>query len=80
MNGILNHFKVHNFETNKYKNFTNEFDWNLDNFSEKYFNGKFLTKLKILITNEECNDPKSDTTNELFGAFGFSLAWIYTRR
>ena len=29
-------FKVHNFETNKYKKFfTNEFDWNLDNLFQR---------------------------------------------
>ncbi len=67
-------FKVHNFDTNKYKKFlTNEFDWNLDNpFSEKNFDGKFLTKFKnINYEVKNVNEFKSETTNELFGAFGY---------
>ena len=66
--------KVHNFDTNKYKKFlTNNFDWTIDRpFSEKFYTGKLLTKLKNI--NYEAKNVKgfkSNTTNELFGAVGY---------
>ena len=66
--------KVQNFDTNKYKKFlTNNFDWTIDRpFSEKFYSGKLLTKLKNI--NYEAKNVKgfkSNTTNELFGAVGY---------
>ena len=66
--------KVQNFDTNKYKKFlTNNFDWTIDRpFSEKFYTGKLLTKLKNI--NYEAKNVKgfkSNTTNELFGAVGY---------
>ena len=71
---LKSNIKVHNFDTNKYKKFfTNEFDWNIENpFSEKIFDGKFLTKFKnINYEVQNVNEFKSETTNELFGALGY---------
>lgn len=71
---LKSNIKVHNFDTNKYKKFfTNEFDWNIDNpFSEKFFDGKILTKFKnINYEVQNVNEFKSETTNELFGALGY---------
>ena len=66
--------KVHNFDTNKYKKFViNELNWNIDSpFSEKNFNGKFLTKFKnINYEVQNVNRFKPETSNELFGALGY---------
>jgi LPS-assembly protein len=66
-------FKVHNYDTNKYKNFLiNDFEWSFNNFSNYNYDGKFLTKFKNVnyeVKNED--EFKSDTTNELFGALGY---------
>jgi LPS-assembly protein len=67
-------FKVHNYDTNKYEKYlTNDFQWdsNILSFGSQYSN-KFLAHLKNI--NYETNnvqDFKEETTNELFGAFGF---------
>jgi LPS-assembly protein len=67
-------FKVHNYDTNKYSKFlTNDIDWFIEKpFSERFFDGKFLAKFKnVNYEVKNINSYKTDTTNELFGAFGY---------
>ena len=67
-------FKAHNYDTNKTTNFlVNDFDWEIKNFN---FNSGIRSKLFSNIKNinyesKNVERYKTDTTSEIFGAFGY---------
>ena len=71
---LQTNFKVHKYDTNKYTNFlVNDLSWDFKkkNFSTG-FRGKLLANLKnINYETKNIDIYKNDTTNELFGAFGY---------
>ena len=70
---LQSNFKVHNYDTDKYKNFLiNDLDWTSDNLTKNnIFENQILTKLKNINYEVKNVDKfKSDTTNELYGAIG----------
>ncbi len=75
-------FKIHNYDTNKYKNFLiNDLEWELDHTkSQKIYDGKIITKLKNVnydVKNE--SKFKENTTSELFGAVGYLASIDYVK-
>ena len=71
---FTSNLKVHNYDTNKFTKFlVNDVDWKSTSFGYKSGpTGKMLGKLKnVNYEAKNSSDYKSDTTGELFGAFGF---------
>ena len=67
-------FKVHNYDTNKYKQFLiNDFEWAFNQSSnDSFYDGKFLTNIKnVNYKVEKENKFKPKQTHELFGALGY---------
>ncbi len=70
---FTSNLKVHNYDTNKYTKFLiNDVDWKYRNLKLKSgLNGKILGKLKNVNYEAKNTEFKTDTTSEVFGAFGY---------
>ena len=71
---LQTNFKVHNYDTNKLTSFLiNDFDWDFKDFNFKSgLKGKFLANIRnINYEAKNIDIYKKDTTNELYGAFGY---------